>query len=206
MLSIRAVLIWASLAVAIAVPMAVAATSPYLQWRDPVYIIAGFAGVLALGLMLVQPLLAGGHLPGLPARRGRAVHRIVGLVLILAIVVHVVGLGITSPPDLLDALLFAAPTAFSLWGVLAMWTLFAAAVLAAFRTRIRPRIWRLGHTILVGFTVIASAIHAVLIEGTMGTGSKVALCLLAIGATGWTILQLRAWAWILRRRDMPERS
>lgn len=204
MLSIRSVLIWAGLAAAIVMPIVVAAKSPYLQWRDPVYIMAGFAGVLALGLMLAQPLLAGGQLPGLPARRGRAVHRLVGLVLILAIVVHVVGLGITSPPDLLDALLFAAPTAFSLWGVLAMWTLFAAAILAAFRARIRPRLWRLGHTILVGFTVIASAIHAVLIEGTMGTVSKVGLCLLAVGATGWTILHLRAWAWLIRRRDASD--
>ncbi len=206
MLSIRSVLIWGALVAAIAVPIAVAATSPYLQWRDPVYIIAGFAGVLALGLMLVQPLLAGGYLPGLPARLGRGVHRIVGLALVLAIVVHVVGLGITSPPDLLDALLFASPTAFSIWGVLAMWALFGAAIMAAFRARIRPRIWRLGHTMLVGFTVIATAIHAVLIEGTMGTGSKVALCLLAVGATGWTIFHLRAWSWLIRRRDASHQS
>ena len=49
-------LIWVALAAAIGVPIAAAAVSPLLAWRDPVYILAGFAGIIALGLMLVQPL------------------------------------------------------------------------------------------------------------------------------------------------------
>ncbi len=67
----RVTLIWALLAAAIFVPIAAAAASPLLEWRGPVYIVAGFAGIIALGLMLVQPLLIGGYLPGLPAYRGR---------------------------------------------------------------------------------------------------------------------------------------
>ena len=61
----RATWRWAALATAVAVPIAAAAASPLLAWRDPVYIAAGFAGVVAMALLLVQPLLAGGYLPGL---------------------------------------------------------------------------------------------------------------------------------------------
>ena len=49
-------LIWVALAAAICVPIAAAAASPLLAWRGPVYILAGFAGIIALGFMLVQPL------------------------------------------------------------------------------------------------------------------------------------------------------
>ena len=44
--------------------MIVAAGSEYLQYRSTVYIVAGFAGVVALSLMLMQPLLAAGVFPG----------------------------------------------------------------------------------------------------------------------------------------------
>ena len=101
----RAILIWAALGAAVVVPIAIAANSPLLAWRDPVYIAAGFAGVLAMALVLFQPLLAGGYLPGLPTRRGRRVHRWIGAALVMAIVVHVGGLWLTSPPDVVDALL-----------------------------------------------------------------------------------------------------
>ena len=33
--------------------------SPLLAWREPVYIVAGLAGVLAFALLLMQPLLIG---------------------------------------------------------------------------------------------------------------------------------------------------
>ena len=92
----RVTLIWALLAAAVFVPIAAAAASPLLEWRGPVYILAGFAGIVALGLMLVQPLLIGGYLPGLPAYRGRRAHRWIGGALVVAVVVHVGGLWITS--------------------------------------------------------------------------------------------------------------
>jgi len=69
----RTLLIWGALAAAVLLPLAVAATSPLLEWRGPVYIAAGFAGVLGLGLLLVQPLLAAGFLPGLTVRRARRI-------------------------------------------------------------------------------------------------------------------------------------
>lgn len=178
-----ALLIWVGLALAIVVPLSFAATSEYLAWRDPVYIAAGFAGVVALCLALVQPLLAGGWLPGLHLMRGRRVHRVVGVVLVAAVIVHVAGLWITSPPDIEDALLLRSPTPFSVWGVAAMWALFAAALLAALRRRLSLLAWRVGHTSLVSIVVLGGVVHAMLVEGTMETTSKAVLCGLAIAAT-----------------------
>lgn len=179
----RTLLIWLGLALAIVVPLTLAATSEYLAWRDPVYIVAGFAGIVALCLALVQPLLAGGWLPGLYLLRGRRIHRSMGVVLVAAVVVHVAGLWVTSPPDIVDALLFRSPTPFSVWGVGAMWALLAAALLVALRRRLSPRAWRFGHKSLVSVVVLGSVVHAMLIEGTMEATSKAVLCGLAIAAT-----------------------
>lgn len=190
----RAVLIWLALGVAVAAPVAVAASSPLLEWRQPVYIMAGLAGVIGLALMLVQPLLAAGYLPGLGPLRGRRMHRVVGGLLVLSVVLHVAGLWITSPPDVVDALLFMSPTPFSVWGVLAMWLIFATAVLALMRRRLGPKLWRRLHTSLVVLIVASTALHAVLIEGTMGTISKWALCALVLAATIKAIVDLRIWA------------
>ena len=190
----RALLIWAGLALAIVLPLTFAATSEYLAWRDPVYIAAGFAGVVALCLALVQPLLAGGWLPGLHLLRGRRVHRVVGVVLVAAVIVHVAGLWITSPPDIEDALLLRSPTPFSVWGVAAMWALFTAALLAAHR--LSPLVWRVGHTSLVSIVVLGGVVHAMLIEGTMETTSKAVLCGLAIVATVAAV----AAPWLRARR------
>src|ERR1700754_1516922 len=95
----RVTLIWAALAAAILVPIAAAAFSPLLEWRGPLYILAGFAGMIALGLVLVQPLLIAGYLPGFSAYRARRAHHWIGGALLVAVVVHVAGLWITSPPD-----------------------------------------------------------------------------------------------------------
>lgn len=178
-----AVLVWAALALAVGVPIAGAATSPLLAWRDPVYIAAGLAGILGLALLLVQPLLAGGYLPGLSLPRSRLIHRVVGVVLVGAVLAHVGGLWLTSPPDIEDALLFVAPTPFSAWGVIAMWALLAAALLAALRRRMILRRWRRVHLGLVGVVVLGTVVHAMLIEGTMQLPSKAALCLLVAAAT-----------------------
>ena len=178
----RVALIWAALATAVGVPIAAAAASPLLAWRGPVYILAGFAGILALGLVLIQPLLAGGYLPGLSGYRGRRAHHWIGGALVVAVVVHVGGLWIASPPDMIDALLFTSPTPFSPFGVIAMWAIFAVALLAAFRRRLGLRTWRIAHMVLAAVIVVGSVVHGMLIEGAMETVSKAALCALVLGA------------------------
>src|SRR3954453_775819 len=151
----KVTLIWVALAAAVCVPIAAAAASPLLAWRGPVYILAGFAGIVALGLMLFQPLLIGGYLPGLSVRIGRRVHRWIGGALVAAVVIPVAGLWITSPPDMIDALLFASPTPFSPFGVIAMWAIFAVALLAVLRRRLglRPRTWPVAHMLLAAVIV-----------------------------------------------------
>ena len=191
----QAALIWAALAVAVCVPIAAAAASPLLAWRDPVYILAGFAGIVAMGLVLVQPLLIGGYLPGLSAYRGRRVHHWIGGALVVAVVVHVGGLWITSPPDMIDALLFSSPTPFSPFGVIAMWVIFAVALLAALRRRLglRLRTWRIVHIPLAVVIVVGGVVHGMLIEGTMETVSKAALCALVLAAAIKVMVDRRVW-------------
>src|SRR6185312_8497986 len=175
-------LIWAALIASIGVPIALAAASPLIAWRDAIYIVAGFAGIFALWLLLVQPLLIGGYLPGLSAYRARRVHHWVGGALVAALVAHVAGLWITSPPDMIDALLFRSPTPFSPFGVVALWAISAVALLAFVRRRLGLRTWRIAHLSLAAVIVIGGVAHAMLIEGTMETMSKVALCALVIVA------------------------
>ncbi len=196
----RARLIWTVLALVLAVPLIAAANSPLLAWRDPLYIIAGFAGVVGMGLLLLQPLLAGRYLPGLSPLASRRWHRRVGLTLIATILIHVGGLWVTSPPDVVDALLFVSPTPFSAWGVVAMWASFAAVFLGIYRQHLhlRFRVWRLGHTALAAVTIIGSVVHALLIEGTMEIITKTALCALVVLASVRTLAKLRVWD--VRRR------
>ncbi|MHA6263508.1 ferric reductase-like transmembrane domain-containing protein [Arenibacterium sp. CAU 1754] len=187
MSTVRAVLIWAALLTVITVPIGAAAASPLLAWRDPIYIAAGFAGTIAMAILLVQPVLAGGYLPGLHLLRARRIHRQTGLVLVLAVGIHVAALWVTSPPDVIDVLLFASPTPFSVWGVVAMWAVFATAFMAALRRRLVLRVWRIAHTALAVVIVVGSVVHAMLIEGTMETMSKATLCALVLIATTRTV-------------------
>jgi predicted ferric reductase len=193
MRSAKASLIWAALAAAIGVPIALAATSDLLAYRGPVYIIAGFAGMIALGLVLVQPLLIAGYLPGLGAFHGRRVHRWTGGALVVLVVLHVGGLWITSPPDMIDALTYTSPTPFSPFGVTAMWAIFAVAILAALRRRLGLRTWRIAHMSLAVVIVVGSLVHGMLVEGTMETMSKAALCALVLAAAIKVMVELRVW-------------
>lgn len=200
--SARAPLIWIALALAIGVPIALAAGSEQLTWRGPVYILAGFAGIIALGLVLAQPLLIGGYLPGLSAYRGRRAHHWIGGTLALAVVIHVAGLWITSPPDMIDALTYTSPTPFSPFGVTAMWAIFIVALLALLRRRLglRLRTWRIVHIPLAIVIVAGSVAHCLLIEGTMETISKAALCAAVLAVTVKVMVDL--W----RRRTLRDSS
>lgn len=179
----RRILIWGGLGLALALPLAVAATSPLLAWRDAVYITACFAGIVGMEVLLLQPLLAGRSLPGLSPRLSRRLHAAGGALLVAAVAVHVGGLAVTSPPDVVDALLLRAPTAFSVFGVVALWGVVATAVLALARRGLSAAAWRIAHLSLAAVIATGSAIHAILIDGTMGTVTKIALCVLVAAAT-----------------------
>lgn len=188
--------IWVVLLCTLALPVIAAGFSPYLAFRQPIYIAAGFAGIIGLALMPLQPLLAAGVLPGLTPLAGRKLHRWVGVTLLICVILHVVGLWITSPPDVVDVLLFRSPAPFSLWGAIAMWAIFAAALLALARARLRLpwHIWRRCHAALATLAVCTTVVHAVLIEGAMEVVSKYLLAAIAVGVTLKTLFDLRIWA------------
>lgn len=148
-----------------------------------------------MGLLLLQPLLANEMLPLSSTHASRRLHRFVGVGVVLAIALHVVGLWLFSPPDVIDALLFRSPTPFSAWGVIAMWAAFAAGFLALTRRRLKlpPMRWRRLHMFVAAATVAGSVIHAMLIEGTMEPISKTILCLFALAATLKALINLRIW-------------
>jgi predicted ferric reductase len=161
--------------------------------------VGGFAGIIGLGFLLVQPLLVSGSLPGLSPYRARRIHHWIGGALVVAVVIHVAGLWFTSPPDMIDALTFTSPTPFSPFGVIAMWAIFAVAVLAAVRRRLGLRTFRLAHMSLAVVIVLGSVIHGMLIEGTMETTSKAALCALVLAAAAKAMADL----WVRRKRPVP---
>ncbi|WP_224815597.1 ferric reductase-like transmembrane domain-containing protein [Hasllibacter sp. MH4015] len=196
----RGLILWGALAAAIGAALILATQSSYLQYRQPIYIIAGFAGIVGLALLAVQPLLGMAAMPGLSRPMSRRAHRWTGTALVTAVVVHVAGLWITSPPDVVDALTFTSPTPFSVWGVIAMWAVFATALVAMGRRKLRLRVWRLAHGTLALVIVSGTIAHALLIEGTMEPVSKIALCVLAALVTAWAVSSLRA-----PRRSGPER-
>src|SRR6185369_4286971 len=154
----------------------------------------------------VQPLLIGGYLPGLSGRLGRRAHLWIGGTLVAAIVIHVAGLWITSPPDMIDALVLTSPTPFSPFGVIAMWAIFAVALLAALRRRLglRPRTWRIAHMSLAVVIVAGSVAHAMLVEGTMETVTKAALCVLVLAAAIKVMVDLRVWRKPATLRDRTD--
>ena len=200
-------LAWTGLLLVMAAPVVIAATSPYLAARDLAYIVGGFAGIVCLSLFVIQPLLAAGYLPGLGFATERRWHRRVGAAIVLCVGLHVGGLYLTSPPDTLDALLLVSPTPFSVYGVLAMWGALATAALVALRGRLGSRhaTWSLVHNLLALMVVVATVIHALLIEGAMGAVSKRALCLAALAATITVVLNLRVIKPLLRGRRAPSK-
>lgn len=183
----KGMMVWGGVFALILTSIMAAATSPLMAWRDPIYIAASFAGIIAMGLLLVQPLLAKAALTGLNARRSRQLHQIVGSSLVICVTLHVVGLWITSPPDVIDALTFRSPTPFAAWGVIAMWALFLSFIFMALRRRLRLSTWSL-RRVHLGFSVIivsGTIVHAVLIQGTMEPTSKHILSGLILAVTLW---------------------
>lgn len=185
--------VWLALGGAMAVPVAVAAGSPWLAGRSAVYIVAGFAGIVALALLLVQPLLGGGYLPGLHPARARRWHRALGIGIVGGVLVHVAGLYLTSPQDALDALLLVSPTPFSVYGVVGLWSILLTALLVALRPRmrLRPVVWKGVHNGLAVVGVVSGVVHAAMIEGTMGAVSKGVLCALVLAVTLGVTVHLR---------------
>ncbi len=186
--------VWGCLGLIACAAIAASTMSPLLAWRQPIYILGSFAGIVALALLLFQPLLMLRQVPGLTILQGRKIHRWVGVLLLLSVITHVLALWLTSPPDVIDALLFRSPTQFAPWGVVAMWAVFISALIVVARRRIRFKTvtWQRLHRCLAVVIVVGSVVHAYLIEGAMEPWSKWVLCLAVIVATTVTLITAKS--------------
>lgn len=163
---------WILLAFCLGMPALLAAFSPLLEWRGPVYTAAGFAGILAYSFMLWQPLLMAGHWPPIKRRYARLLHRAVGAGVILLVAVHVLGLYLISPMDVLDVLSFRSPTPFGLWGAIALYILLVLGFVVLFKRKIPLARWRFLHLSLASILSLTTILHVLPIEGTMESISK----------------------------------
>ncbi|WP_340424392.1 hypothetical protein [Yoonia sp. GPGPB17] len=105
-----------------------------------------------------------------------------------------------QPPDVIDVLLFRSPTPFAIWGALAMWAVFGAALLTIWRARLPLRLWRWGHTVLVSVAVAGTVVHALQITGTMEPVSKTALSGLLVAVLLLAVIRRRVWTMGVRPR------
>lgn len=182
---------WALLFFVVVGPVIVAASSPLQNSREIIYVVGGLAGVVALSLLLVQPLLAIGYLKGVNPIKQRRWHKASGTLLIMSVGLHIGALYMTSPDDMTDALLLRSATPFSVYGVIALWAVVLIGVLVAFRRRLKISVdrWRSVHVVITAIVVITSIVHALWVLGTMGTVSKWVLCVTILIATGYAVLQ-----------------
>ena len=178
------VAVWLLLAACTLVPVGLAAASPLQASREALWIFGGMAGVVALALLLVQPMLAAGLLPGSSILTARRWHRWIGATIVSAVILHVVGLYLYSPDDISDALLLVSPTPFAVYGVVGLVGVIVTALLVVVRSRsgLRYVTWRIVHNAVSLVVVMSSVVHAMLIEGAMGFVSKAILCVLVIAA------------------------
>lgn len=188
-------------------PVLAAIASPLQKGREALWIVGGMAGVVALSLLFVQPLLMAASPPLLTLRQGIDWHRWGGIAIVAAVALHVGALYAYSPDDVTDALLLVAPTPFSLYGVIGLWCLVLTAVLAATRRRLRlpVRLWRILHSGLAVAMVGASVVHAIQIEGAMEELSKWAVCLAAMAAATAGAIEVNLLAPLRIRRRLRAR-
>lgn len=203
---VAAIIGWSVVAALALVPLAVAATSPYLESRSVPYVVGGFAGIVGLSLLLLQPLLPAGYLAGSNGPVGRRWHRWIGVAIIGAVAIHVGGLYVASPADTIDALLLVSPTPFSIYGVAAMWGVLATAILVLLRRRtgLGHTAWRLIHNGVGAVVVVATVVHALQIEGAMEPWSKWLLCIAVVATMGVALFDLRILRPMQRRRGSRE--
>ncbi len=188
---LKTTFLWVLLAAVIGFPILIAVLSPLQVGRDAIYITGSFGGIVCLALLLIQPLLAAGCFPAGRLSQQQRWHRLVGVAILFTLFLHIAGLYLTSPDDMVDALLLIAPTPYSVYGAIALWGLVLTAIVAFTRRRWHQRAWRFAHLSLAAVVVGASVVHALMIEGLMGSLSKILLCSCVLLTAAFALWKLK---------------
>lgn len=173
--------------------MGVAASSPLSATRDTLWAAGSLLGVAALALLPLQALLpqrAGRSRAGEPRSLGVSRwHRLVGLGVLAATLLHVAALYVVSPDDIGDALVLQAPT-YSRLGMISAVLLIGTVLfaLARRRTGLDAANWRLIHGGLAVAIVTTAAAHALMIRGALDGPVEIALCAAAGLAVGGAVI------------------
>ncbi|KPF69713.1 hypothetical protein IP69_10205 [Bosea sp. AAP35] len=196
------VTIWLLIALVAVVPIAAAAASPLLRGREWLWIAGGMAGVVALSLLFVQPLLMAAAPPLTAVRDRIAWHRWGAIAIVALVALHIGALYAYSPDDVTDILLLAAPTSFSVYGVIGMWCLILTVALTSTRRLLRLgyKPWRIVHSVLAVALAGSSVVHAIQIEGAMEDYSKLAICLATLAATTAAVLEINLFVPMRQRK------
>jgi predicted ferric reductase len=201
----------AALAALLVVPAAAAVASPLQEGRDLTWVLGALAGVLALGLLIVQVLLPTPWLDAPLGGPGLRWHRWLGMGLAAVVVAHVLGLYLYSPDDVRDALVLAAPT-YSRLGVLSAWTVGLSVGLALARRRLGLTYsdWQILHSALAVAIVGTAVGHTVMLRGTLDGPVELGVCVATILAVSAAVVYQHVLR-PLRRRDWldpaaPERA
>ena len=107
------------------------------------------------------------------------------------LIVDIVALYLTSPADIADALLLRSATPFSIYGVVGFGGVLLIAALVLFRSKIPTGHWKTIHVIIALIVVLASVIHALWIQGTMGLVSMWLLCGVILLCTMYAVIKLK---------------
>ena len=195
---------WLLSALTAILPIGAAAASPLLGGREWLWITGGMAGVVALSLLAVQPLLVAAAPALLAPKAGVTWHRVGGIAIMAMVALHIGALYAYSPDDVTDILLLSAPTSFSIYGVIGLWCLILTALLTAVRRiyRLSYTAWRIAHSVLAVLLVGASVIHTIQIEGAMEAYSKLAICIVAMALTTAGVLEVNVLSRLRRRRKL----
>lgn len=194
---------WALIIFLVGVPVLVAVFSPLLDSREAIYRVGGLAGVAALALLLIQPLLAIGYFKTISRIRQRRMHLWTGALLVLAVFMHIYALYLTSPDDMMDALFLRSATPFSIYGFIGMMGIVLITILVTLRKKINIpfKWWKVLHATVGVLVVLASVVHALWIQGTMGTVSKWMLCGTILIATGFAVFKLEVLQAFLKNKN-----
>jgi predicted ferric reductase len=197
------------LAALLLAPAAAALESPLQVGRDSAWVLGGLAGVLALALLPLQVLLPTPWLDALLAGHDLRWHRAVGLTLAAIVLAHVVGLYFSSPDDVRDALVLAAPT-YSRLGVLSAWSVGFSIALALARRRLGLTYsdWQVLHSALAIAIVTTAVGHVVMIRGALDGPAELLVCGAAVVAVSASVTYQHVLRPLRRRRvgAEPERG